>query len=356
VVVDLLALVLTGASRRTVGRWFRLGVVTVSAFIAVQGMWAVWAFSALPRGDALDFLWPSYVLEAFAVWPSERRWPRWEGVRYFVGQQLMVVTSAALGVAVLASVIRGRRQRRSLRDGGLRWNLTAAHLRLVLPFAFFAIGAVALFRSVYHFHQYAWTLALTAALAVDRGSAWIRRAFTVLCLPGLALLLRANLMTDPPPDAATIRTANGGTLVVTPAGKHRVDALVRYAAADGGTSLLIMRTGAGFHALFDTRFSGRQFFYILGFARGRDDERMLQTLESGPAAIVLIDYPPNEVPSADPCTWYGWPHFRADFCPRLAKSVNVGRAVQIDPTTWIIPAAGMATQARPRDATATPGR
>jgi hypothetical protein len=356
VLVDLLALLHAGGRRPDMARWFRLSLITFCAFIAVEATWAIYAFSSLPRGDALDFLWPSYVLEAFAAWPSERRWPRWEGLRFFVGQQLIVVASAAFGAIVLASFLHRRARADWLGFGDRRRRLTPGDLRLMLPFAFFAVGTVALFRSVYHFHQYAWTLVLTAAIAMDRGGPWIRRGFALLCLPSLAILLRANLVTAPPPDATAVRTANGGSVTLNPAGKNRIDALLMYARANGGTSLLIMQTNAGFHALFNTRFSGRQFFYILGFARGRDEEHMLNTLASEPAAIVLTDYPLNKAPSANPCEWYGWPHFRADFCPRLARSVDIERAVQIDGTTWIIPAAGTSLVPTSKYPNATPDR
>jgi hypothetical protein len=223
--------------------------------------------------------------------------------------------------------------------GRARSRITPADFQLLIPFVFYGIGAAGLFRSVYHFHQYAWTLPLVAGLAIDRGGRRYAAAFLLVTAPALALMLRANLMTAPSPDAVVIRPPRGGLLMVSPGEKRRIDMLAEYATVPVPRSLIIMSVGAGFHTLFGTPSPGRQAFYIAGFARGDDANTMLRTLETATSAIVLTDYPSGAVPSADPCTWYGWRHFAAEMCPQLAQRVDVSRAIRVDDATWIIPSA-----------------
>jgi hypothetical protein len=336
VIVDLLALHVASADRAAVMHWVRRSLVTLSCFLVVQGAWVILAYALLPSAEARDFLWPAYILEGFEVWPSEYRWPRFEGFRLFVGQQLLGIGCAVLALEVLWWGLRGgaRDRARGIAD---RLRVGQADLVMVIPFAFYVIGAAALFRGVYHFYQYAWTLPLAAALAVDRRGRRFAAVFLVVCLPALALVVRANFVSEPPGDAVVVRPPRGGLLMLSPVEKRRVDAIREYATVPVNRSLIVMRTGAGFHHLYGTRFSGRQLFYILGFARGDDANAMLHTLESEPSAMVLTDYPAGESPSADPCTWYGWQHFAKDVCPRLAELVDTRRAIQVDETTWIIP-------------------
>ena len=341
VVIDLLALQTLPADRTSYGRWLRVSLVTLVSFLVVEGAWAVYAFASLPASDARDFLWPAYVLEAFEVWPGERRWPRFESVRLFIGQQLIIGVSAALGLYALIQAVRSVAPRTS---SGWR-RPTPGDLAVLIPFVFYAFGAAGLFRSVYHFHQYAWTLPLAAALAIDLGGRWFLTAFLLLSSPGVALLVRANFITDPPPGMVVVRPPEGGHLVLSKAEHARVEAVRAYAMSPTPRSLFIMRTGAGFHALFNTRYSGRQAFFILGFARGDDADDMLRTLTTEPSAIVLTEYPLGQAPAADPCTWYGWRHFAADVCPRLAELVDVERAIRVDEETWIIPSRGPGAQA-----------
>lgn len=336
VLVDLLALWVARADRAALTRWLRLSFVTLGCFLAVEAMWALWAFALLPAADARDFLWPSYVLDVFKVWPVERRWPRYESARLFVGQQLIALGAATLGAVVLYRVIRMR-----MRDGAVGratgWGrLSHTNLVLMIPFAFFVIGAAGLFQSVYHFHQYAWTLPLAAALALEYGGRRFAAAFLLASVPAVALMLRANLLTSPPAGTLRVRFPHG-TLALTPEENRRVEQLRAYAANGAPRTLIIMRVGAGFHALMGTPFNGRQSFYILGFARGDDAAVMLRTLASQPSAIVLTDFPVGQTPGADPCTWYGWPHFTRDVCDRLPQHVDLAGAIRVDATTWILP-------------------
>ena len=341
VIVDLLYLSVSSVDRVRLGQWLRASVVTLLSFLAIEAAWIIGAFALLPAGDARDFLWPAYVLEAFEVWPQERRWPRYANVRLLLGQQLVAIGCAILGAIALYRLVRDWRATvKGTQSVG--WHVYAGDFCLLIPFVFYAMGAAGLFRSVYHFHQYAWTLPLAAALAVDRGGRRMLAGFLLVSLPGLALMLRANFVTSPPASAVTVEPPAGGHLVLSETEKARTQALLAVATGPVPRKLLIMRVGAGFHYLFRTPVTGRQIFYILGFARGDDAEIMLRTLSSEPSAFVLTDYPPGERPPPDPCQWYGWRHFAPEVCARVAPLVDVGRAFRVDESTWIIPSTSVA--------------
>jgi hypothetical protein len=337
VLVDLLTLYFTRAHRADLDRWFRLSLVTLGWFLVVEASWIAWAFLSLPASDAKDFLWPSYALDAFRVWPSERRWPRYVDIRLFVGQQLLPIACIGLGFVAIVSVLRKRTTAGTGASGSAPWRIVPRDCRLLLPLVFYLIAAAGLFRSVYHFHQYAWALALPVALVIEKGRTWYGGMFGVLALPALALMLRANLLTRPPDALTIIRPPRGGELTVNVEEARRIEALHRLATVPVARDLIIMPVGAGFHALFGTRDPSRQMFYILAFARGSDEGNMLRILASPGAAIVLTGYPLGQRPGPDPCMWYGWPHFRDDFCVTLAQSIDIQRAVDLDPSTWIIP-------------------
>ena len=337
VAVDLLALYFIRADRATILRWIRLGLITTGCFLAVEGLWAVWAYSSLPAADARDFLWPSYVLESFDEWPDTLRWPRFVSVPLFVGQQLFPIGAAALGAIAFWWALRHRNGRVSPGATTPSRVIAADDLVMLIPWCFFMFGAAGLFRAVGHFHQYAWTLPFAAGLAIDRGGRRLVVAFVLLALPGTAVLLRANLITRPGPDRVMVRAPNSGYVVVSEAERRRTEVLREYATSPVSRSLIFVPVGTGFHAFFDTRFRGRQSFFILGFPRGDDANVMLHTLASEPAALVLLDHPSSETPGPDPCTWFAWRHFSADLCARLATRIDAAQAIRVDEKTWIIP-------------------
>ncbi len=335
VVVDLLALHATRMDRAGALRWLRLSFITLGAFLLVELVWVVYAMTTLPRSAALDFLWPAYVLEAFRAFEAADaglRWPRFIGMRMFLGHQLVVIASAMLAVG--GAIMCVRRLRRSDEPRGQ--GSGADDLRLVIPLAFYALGASGLFQWEYHFRQYAWTLVIAAALMLE----WARTsriAYAIVAAPALVLLLRVNLIAGPPSGLVDVRAPAGGYVVVDSATARTIGHLRAFATDSGGRALIILRNGGGFHALFGVPFTGRQSFYLLGFAREGDEARTLRTLDAGSAAIVLTEYLDPAGPASDPCTWYGFPHFRREFCGELGRRIDLRDAVRLDATTWLVP-------------------
>ena len=348
--LDVLAIVLLAARRPQVERWLRISVVTLLSFLLVQGAWVIYAFATLPRADALDAVWPSYVLAGFAVWPEYLRRPEFVNVRHFAAQQLTIVVSGLFAIAGTVLVCRRllAAKRNAVQD--TNYARLLGDLRLVLPLAFYTLGCVALFKSVYHFSQYAWTLPITAALLLERNNRLFGAAFALLTIPTFALTVKVNFVTKPPSDAVWLVAPNGAMVVVPAKVDRRVHALREYAGGAGGRPLFIVSTGAGFHAMFDVPQPTRQSWHVLGFARAGDDSTMLTTLATVPSAIVLSEHPPGEIPGADPCAWYNWRHFESGTCRQLATRLAMSQSIRVDSTTWIIP--GIADSVR---AAAQPG-
>jgi hypothetical protein len=247
-----------------------------------------------------------------------------------------MLASAALALGALALFVRDRSREPAEHEIAASGN--TARLRLLIPFAFYALGSVALFQWSFHFHQYAWALVLAGGAVLDRARALVV-TYGLATLPGLALVVRANLVTSPAPDLTRVALPRGGHVMLSQAERNRVERLQEFAKGGGGRSVIIMRNGAGFYTAFGVPAPTRQSFHILGFARGNDESATLRALASDSSAVVLVDFPVGVRPSSDPCEWFGWRQFRVEFCPRLAERLDIVRAIRVDSSTWIIPRA-----------------
>jgi len=336
-ILDVVALVLRRARSAEVRRWFLVSLVTLASFLVVQGAWVAYAFATLPRPDAVDALWPSYVLGAFELWPKELRRPHFIGLPNFIAQQLPIVVGTLFG-SIGTGLLLHRIRTTQSSDAALPDRQRPVHdLRFVLPILFYAIGCISLFRSVYHFFQYAWLLPLSAALLINRRERLLGSAFALLMLPTLLLNARISLINRPPPDAVRLDAPNGSRMTVSPEVAARVRVVRAYASESGGRALFFLPTGGGFHAMFDVAQPTRQVWHTLGFFRGSDEEEMYRMLDTKPSAVVLTEYPRDGVPGADPCTWYLWRPFEPAMCDRLARHLATSRAIRVDDATWILP-------------------
>jgi len=354
VIVDVIALLVMRSSRADIERWLRRSLATLACFLSVEGAWIAFAFATLPASDALDAIWPSFVLEGFTVWPEYLRWPQLISLKHFAAQQLTTVVSALFAIFGCLLVIRRVHASRSAITPAVDPASAVRDFRLVIPFVFYAVGCIALFRAASHFNQYAWLLPLAAALLIERFDWRVGAAFALLTLPTLALNVRINFLNPPSNEVDRVVLPDGSALALSPPMAHRVRMLREYAMSDGGRSLFIVPTGAGFHAILDVPQPTRQSWLIPGFFRAGDEEAVLRILATKPSAIVLAEHPASETPGSDPCTWFEWRHFSTTFCPRLARQLAMSQMIRVDDGAWIIPSVADSVQAAKRAAAAAP--
>src|SRR5262245_51629756 len=78
--------------------WLGLNLLTLTVFLGFEIAMILWALAVMPEPIALDFIWPHYVLETYAVVPVHR-WPQWWDWYLFLGAQWTPLVGLGLGLA-----------------------------------------------------------------------------------------------------------------------------------------------------------------------------------------------------------------------------------------------------------------
>ena len=283
--------------------WIRAAGALVAAFLAMEAVIVALLFAWLPVSIAADVAWPAYMLRAFDE-ASAHRWPAWEGWRAFAGQYLTVLSAVALTIAAFALrpwSTGGSRPlpaasafRRQIEGPPLHGEHAAA---LFVCAVFFLFGCLWFFRSVHHFRQFAWTLVIPAAWALQRHSS-LRALACVLWLPMCALLLRSVAVT-PPHAFESVTLADGGTVALPAHARQRVETLARLLQNEGSgaAAALMIPNGAGFHAAFDVPAAGRHVFFFQGAVQPDEIPRTIAQFREVRALVVCA---PGEPDAANP--------------------------------------------------------
>ena len=344
--VDALALWRGGASRQDVARWIRSMLVTGAAFLLVEACFLLYAFGVLPRDVAIDFAWPLYTLDSFVTFRGAR-WPAFSDMRYTLTHYITPIIGALAGVVLV-----GLSLRRGRASGSRQWppaGPTSGDLRLLVPFAFFALGALNFFKQPYHFEQFAWTLAFPLAWFAREYGSRARVILLALCTPVLAFMVRSVFMTAP--QGVPLELPNGERLMVEPDVPERVEAIVglvdamrREAAAEGrdASPVVIAPTASGLHVLYDVPFAVRQPWHLPGFIRPRDARELIDLTERRGLTFVVLpqiyertaSFDPQAQLPDDPCAWADYSPYPASLCAELDR--RLGTPVRIAANTWVI--------------------
>jgi hypothetical protein len=328
-----LALLLTDSLALALARppslrpWLTSLAITGASFIAVETCWAVLAFSCLPGPIAVDALWPQYMLVQYASLQASPL-PEWNGWRYFVGQQLTPLTGVLLGFTALAACVVVALRRRP--PGGSEV-IPLTSLRLFIPLLFFALGFIGYFRHAHLPLQYAWAGCLAGALVVDRlpRPAWLLLG---LCwLPGLWLVVRADLISGPSQELHAVTMPTGDRLFLTDEEDSLVsgirDELARVESEERTPrdGVLFYPGGAGMHHFFGIPRKGRHAWYLAGFVRPYEEADFIRGLDAEYAFVFVSDRPIAD-PSADPGellnAFFARPVFSAPVCDALRAHLH----------------------------------
>jgi hypothetical protein len=271
--------------------WARSLVAIGAGFCAVELAWAIGMFSTLPSDLALDVLWPRFMLQVDSTAPA-LRWLSWGGWRLMIGQYLLPLSAAALGLAGLA-----------------RWSIAAPgsdpHGRVrsaradqgavFIPMCFFFIGCCYYFRMVHHFRMFLWALVPAAAWQLQRRGGVLRTSVAGVWFPGFATMVRAILA---PAVAASpllsVSLPTGGTIHTSAPMAEQVRFLARFAAeeAHGAPVLLIPgRHGlaSGWYYAYHVAHATRHTYFVLGLIRPYEEDSFIETLSRTIAFIECDD-------------------------------------------------------------------
>lgn len=324
VLVDVLSLVLDRpAAWRS---WLLRTATTGVAFLAIEGCWAVLAFSMLSRPVAVDTLWPQFMLAQYESLQSSSL-PVWAGSRYFVGQQLTPLVSVCLSVFALATCVINVRSSTG----------NPERLCLFIPLLFFLLGFTGYFRHVHLPLLYVWSGCLASALLVDRVPKLYWLVLVVCWLPGLGLAIKANLLTGPNPAYQAVAMPNGQSLYLNHGEKLQLDALMaelgrlKDASPEGRNCVIFYPLGAGMHHFFNMPHCGRHAWYLAGFIRPHDEAQWIGAVDHA-YAFVLLSPVPMAATVGDPAEVLNSVFARPVFSPELCAALRdrLSEPVQVD--------------------------
>jgi hypothetical protein len=269
-----------GWSNEGFRRWARSLLATGAAFLSVETLWILYAFATQPAAIARDVIWPYFMFHAYAVVGDDIRWLAWGGWRLMIGQYLLPLTAAMLGVYGLAAWLRALGQRREPDASG------SAFVLLL----FYGVASCGYFHHVFHFQQFFWALVPPAALAIDRASTRARLAVAAAWAPGIWLVLHAALLTHAPASMEAVRLPTGGRVVVSAAIAERLSFLARIHAATGGAPILYAPVGSGWHYAYGVPAATRHtFFFAADVIRPYERDAFVRSIDRLGAVITCGD-------------------------------------------------------------------
>jgi hypothetical protein len=339
---DLLALRAEGGGRR----WVRTGLAAAAAFALGEAAQVGWALAALPRPIALDVLWPRQNLQMYSAYYLVY-WPGPVNLYTLVGYQFSLAVGAALGLAALASAVRGAARPAGAGGPGAG---PARRLRLLVPLLFYILSLTGYVYHRGHLVQYAWACVVPAALAVDRLPRRLWPALALLWSPCLAALLRADLINPINPGLRVVALPTGEHLYTSPEKAEMLDGL--FAALEGlgppagppgrpaPDCLLFIPMRPGLHHFYRIPHGTRHLWILPGLIRPYDEADLVRSLDRT-RAVVVFDQRRVEGPFDTPCGLFDQ-NFRAPLfkpsgpvCQALAE--RLGPPVPFGPNCWLFP-------------------
>jgi hypothetical protein len=326
VLLDLLVLRLERAGREEVGTWFRQRLWTLAAFLAAEGLQVAAAFSLLPPQIAWEALWPSYMLNVYTAMNSSPL-PPWEGLDYFMQQQLTPLVALVLGLMALW---------RSLRR---TWGPTVepftdpGQLRLLVPLLYFLVCLFGLFRHHHHVWQNIWAVVPAGAIVIERAPRLGRVMVAVLWFPCLAAALKADLVAPMSPKMVVVTLPNGEQIYTEPEEAAAIHEIVERFAPRSQSPVrpvLFVPIGGGFDVFYGIPRPSRHIYLLPGMVRPYDEAALLDALRRSEAVVVFG----SETEAADPRKW-GQGIFSDGFLKSLGQ--KLGLPEKIGDGCWVIP-------------------
>lgn len=289
VLLDAIDLAAGGYSADRFRLWWRSLAAIAAAFLAIELLWVLLAFAALPGPVARDSVWPLYVADSYKSWVNTPgiRWPTWIGWRSTVTQYLIPISAFLLGAVGLAGwFAAARRTGRPALDRAQQ----AVAGAVFLPLCFFIIGSLTYFRQVHHFRAAMWALVPAVAWELQRSGVLVKTATMALWAPGLAALVKSAVFTSTAAmSLITVALPSGGSIVVAPPMAERLQFLQRFTERETADApVLYVPLGSGWHAAYHVPRASRQTYLSLSpaWVRPYEETQFIETLSRTRALIV----------------------------------------------------------------------
>lgn len=315
------------AGRRWLGQLAGIG----AGFALVEGLWAGWAFAALPADRAARVLWPGYMLANYRAYVTPGMgYLRWHDPSYFRNVQLPV--AVALGLNVLGLGWAWRRPS-TFPAGGIG--------RAVLLGMYFPVALAVYLPHATGALPYEWTFLAAAFVpfAALRSRPW---QAGVLAVCGLAFVYNVRLLAARPRETLVATDLpNGERLWLNPAHRRAVQELAALPALSkpgARPRVLVLPLASGWAHFFPWETPRAYYQWLMpAFVPATEEESTVDALLAGTDAVVVCQHEPAATPlTADPRTWlqadprFG-PVASARFAARLGEPTRVSDRLTVFP-------------------------
>ena len=290
----------------------------LGAFALVQAAWAALAFALLPPVIAGETLWPSYMIRGYD--DVTQRYPGWSGLRFFVGQQLLLLDCGLIGFSMLAL-----RLVRTISGRGPASAGTGADHCLAIGAVFLLVSAPFYLKHVWHFYQFGWLLIFPAAWGISRMGAPWRIAAALALAPSFLLMARITLVNRPADGLVHYHLPGGEVLLVRPDTAREIDMLASLSPSDGSTGgdLVIVMFGwggGGYYYYFNYEYPIRSYMIGTVAFRPYDADQLTTYLPRVVAFVISTEGMGRDRIEAK---------IRATFPPPLASRIIEGYEIDL---------------------------
>lgn len=295
---DLLALHLDQSHLRGKFKpWLQSNLIILATFLSCEAIRATLCFSLLEPKIASDVFFPLYHLDTYSRYVTKRFDFYFEGViRLFCLQIPLLIMLVSGVMAVLFSLLRKPQS-------------SVIPLRCALLVLFYVIALFKYFQHTFLIYDNLWVLVIPFAAILPRLKLPLRAALFAVLIPPLALI--PYEMTLQKNARSPLVMPNGATLWMKT--EHREEALlIRDALQDMPSSdkaVLFFgtsagrSTGGGFYHYFQLNAATRHRWFLPGFMRPYEEEKILTSLDGTRALVVLANTEVISKMTPDPTTW-----------------------------------------------------
>ena len=276
------------ADRSRFGRTVTRNLATLGAFLAVQALLVAHVWATVPPHIAAEALWPAYVETSYS-WTH----PGWEGWTHFLGQQLLPLSCALLGVTAVGMLLKTRTGTR----------VTSTHSSddaLLLGPLYYAVAATGYFGHVHLYYQAAWALVPGAAWVLRRSHVAVRLVVMLVWLPSTLLLLKIIFWN--PSAGQPLELPGGERIWATREAVAQIESMARQVAAIDPSldpphfaTTFLNWGGGGFHHYYNPNMDLRNHMLASPVFRSYDADEFFAKLDRIDVIIIPRGTPGEEL-------------------------------------------------------------
>ena len=270
--------------RRTVER----NTATLGGFLVVQGVLMARVWISLPPHIAEEVLWPAYVAAGYP-WTQ----PAWAGWQHFLGQQLLPLSCALLGLTAVGMLLKTR-------TGAPAAGAAGGDDALLLAPLYYAVAATGYFGHVHNYYQWTWALVPGAAWVLRRSSVAVSFVMMLVWLPSTLLLLKIILWN--PSVGQQLELPGGERIWATTEAVEQIESMAGQVATIDPSldpphfaTAFLEWGGGGFHHYYNQDMDLRNHMLLSPGLRSYDADEFFEKLDRIDAIIIPSGEPGVEL-------------------------------------------------------------